>query len=286
MALPDNFSPTEQFQDTIRRAFNPIVRRYFRDVGPEDWDETLQDDRSHLRVACTHRENDSLALTQARMDLFRDLSGLDLREVLLLSRYDLDVEEDDELIENRPQVQLFFAQDSSAAPDGRSVIKAEVSFRLMNFLKERRDNMEGQLFEEADARTLARDIRAQMMNGYKPYTFTKGKFLYTYTHKKLGYRFRLFVGTEAEAIKTIKRVLDIRNHPYEERRLTLCNPVRRNSENNPPGTRRIYGKNRKQARWRPIANVKFRWAMAEVGLNRKVVLIDATGHFPDALIKA
>lgn len=286
MSLPNKHSPVEHFQDTVKKAFNPIVKQYFKDVGPDDWDESLSDDRSHLRVACTHKDEDPLQLTLGRMQLFGELRQSNLSQLLLAPSYPFDVIEEDKRVSNHPLIELMFTQDFSSVPEERSVIQAVVRFRLMDFINEQKEGENGKLFDEPDALVLARKIRQEMIGGGKGYKFTKGKFLYTYLDEKNGYRFQLYTSTENEAVETIKKTLAIRNHHYDEKKLRLHDVRKRNSETKPSGSRRVYGKTRQKARWRPIANVYFRWATAEVGLEHKIVLVDSTGYFRDALVRA
>jgi hypothetical protein len=286
MPLPEKHSPVEHFQDTVKKALNPIITQYFKDVGPQDWDESLTDDRAHLRVACTHKDEDPLQLTLGRMQLFTELRQLNLAQLCLIPSSDPDIIEEDEKVANHPLIELFFAQDSSAAPEDRSVIQAEIKFRLMDFINEAKPGMEGKLFDEPDALVLARNIRQEMMVAGRGYRFNKGKLLHTYNDHKNGYRLKLYTSTENDAVETIKKTLAIRNHPYDDKKLKLHDVPKKTSENNPSGSRRVYGKTRKKARWRPTGNVYFRWATADVGLNRKIVLVDSTGHFLDALVRA
>lgn len=276
MPLPQNFSPAEHLQDVVRRVFNPEVKEYFKDVGPADWDESLVSDRAHLRVACTHRDDDTIAMTQMRLQVFDQIRFGNWLQMFYPREQTPDVW-DTEVVDN-PKVKLYFAQDSSAVPEGRSVIQAEYSFRLMD--------QTPSTIRETDALTLARQIRSEFAATHPTYTWTKGKVIVSYKDPSRGYRLRIYGSTEVEAEQLIRKILAIRNHPFEEDKLTPHIP-RRNSVNNPSGTELVYGKQRKKPRWRPTANVRFRWASLEIqGLPRDIMLVDTTGYFQDALVKA
>ncbi len=68
MALPDNFSPVEHFQDSIGRIYNKEVKDWFSDLDPDELG--IDTPRSSLRTACWHQENDSVMVTVGRMLLF------------------------------------------------------------------------------------------------------------------------------------------------------------------------------------------------------------------------
>jgi len=60
-------SPTEHFQDSIRRVLNPRIRQHFKDVPLDD---DLSSDRGHLKLACLHKDKDSIVLTVGRLLFF------------------------------------------------------------------------------------------------------------------------------------------------------------------------------------------------------------------------
>jgi hypothetical protein len=70
MTEPDNFSPTEQFQDVNKRIWNKLVREYFRDVTTPENNLDLTTPRQALLKACLHKDDDALILTIGRMLLF------------------------------------------------------------------------------------------------------------------------------------------------------------------------------------------------------------------------
>ena len=74
MPLPDNFSPAEHLQDTIRRTFQREVREWFRDIDL-DGDLDITTPRSSLALACEHRDDDSFNMTIGRVLLFETLRG-------------------------------------------------------------------------------------------------------------------------------------------------------------------------------------------------------------------
>jgi hypothetical protein len=79
MPLPNNFNPTEQLQDLLKRTVNQEVREWFRDVTEDD----LSTPRSQLRVGCTHRENDTMEMTLGRLMLFYNVCGADPNKPVL-----------------------------------------------------------------------------------------------------------------------------------------------------------------------------------------------------------
>lgn len=118
-----------------------------------------------------------------------------------------------------------------------------------------------------------------MTQGGKGVMFTKGKDIYAYVDKAKGYRMQIYCTTEPDAVDIITRVLRIRGHVYEKENLTKHEPKR--TSNPKPGKHLVYGKQRAKKRYRPIANVRFRYATCEIpGMNREVVLYDTTNKLP------
>jgi len=138
---------------------------------------------------------------------------------------------------------------------------------------------------EVKARALAQQIRSEFASTAQGFIWSKGKNKVTYQDKENGYLLSVNAVSEAEAEQVIKKILAIQNHTFDSEKMVLHAP-KKNSVNNPTGTNLIYGQFRKKLRWRPTANVRFRWATMKVnGLPRDIALVDRTGYFPDALIR-
>jgi hypothetical protein len=273
MPLPDGFNEFEFLQDIMRKWQNRIVREEFNDLGGEDWEPEINISRGALRHACTHKDTDTAEMMQMRNELFYIIYGK--AKQLQPPIYGIPIETYQESNEFKPQVELFFAQDSDAAPEDRSVIRSQIQFRLMNETEK--------TILPSEAERLARAIKRELANTHPSYTFSKGKHICFYRDKDRGYNLQIYAMTPEEGEQVIRKVLSIQEHPFEDDFLRVSTP-KRNSINNPSGTHLVYGKQRKKARWRPTGNVRFRWASLKIwGEPRDVILVDTTGSFPDAL---
>lgn len=177
-----------------------------------------------------------------------------------------------------PQVELFFAQDKMAVPEGKTAIQATINFRLMGTTPT--------TITKAEVNTLAANIKRAFVVADEGYVFTKGKHIVSYADAALGYYLQIYATSKAEGEAVIKKVLDIQNHTYDSEKMSFHSPEK-DSINNPSGTIKILGEDEDKTRYRPSANVKFRYAFLKLnGLTRDKVLVDTTGHFREALVKA
>lgn len=267
MTLPPNFSHWEHLQDMVRREHNKTVARYFRDLG-SDWQPNLGSARDKLRTAVTISDIDTDVMTLIRLYLFYEVLGYGRKRLARVYGVpDTTFEED---VNTRPQVFLYFSQDNNAVPDGESAIDMECSFRLMTETSE--------TITHAKVLPIARKIKELFIDFNKGIVHSKGKLIVYYRDKELGYDLRIRSLNENEGIELIKKVLAIRNHIYDPNKKTLSTP-NKNSVNVTTATRTVYGKKRKSKRWRPTANVRFRYAYLHVdGLSEDVFLVDTTNY--------
>lgn len=267
MALPPNFSHWEHLQDMLRREHNKVVARYFRDLGP-DWEPDINTPRAALRTAVTIADKDTDVITLMRLYLFYDILGYSRKGLGVF--YGMPAQRFQENVAGKPEIFLYFSQDSDAVPDGESKIDAEYSFRLMD---ESSESM-----TEAKAKILAQQIANNFITGGKGYEFTKGKAIVTYKDMEKGYRLAIYATNTIEGTNVIKKILAVRQHAFEVDRVSTSDPEK-GSVNRPTKTRKVYGKNRKGTRWRPTANVRFRYAYMYLhGLNEPIYLVDLTGR--------
>lgn len=278
MTLPDNFSPAEHLQDTVRRYLNREIRDWFLDLGGDDWDPDVTTARSSLRVACTHLDDDSLLMTQIRMNLFDGL--IRNRFQALLSGGTDGIGETAVKVsvqrKAKPQIMLYFLEDLADVEEGYAPVDGRISFRLMDYTTE--------TITETIAQTFANRIRSgfSVSNGF---VWKKGREMSTYTDWEKGYQLQLLVKTESEGRRIVEAVLDINNDTPEWAYFN-------HEENAEPASsypvipplERIYGKNRRTPRRRPVADVRFQYAQLKViGLPKPVILVDRTGILPAPL---
>jgi hypothetical protein len=83
------------------------------------------------------------------------------------------------------------------------------------------------------------------------------------------------LSTEADAVDVIKKMLQLTNTSYDEDRLSIGTPKRNNFQRSQKQL--VYGKQVKIKRYRPTANVYFRYAYVEIpGKPKPVFLVDTT----------
>lgn len=176
-----------------------------------------------------------------------------------------------------PQVELVFTQDSAAVTKSRSRIDAEIKFRLMGET--------AATITKTEASSLATKIANTLVSGNTSYSYTKGKIIVPYTDRQHGYQFKIYCNSKTEGVEVVKKIISIQSHTYNEEFTSISTPEK-DSDNNPTGTQLVYGDQVKKPRWRPTANVYFRYATLKLsGLFRDVVLVDTTGRYRDALVK-
>jgi hypothetical protein len=269
MTLPENFSPAEHLQDVIKVVQNKIVAAEFKDVGDDDWTPSIGSPRSSLRVACTHQESDSLAITQLRCYLFDVIlrKAKDLHPAI----YGIPAQEFQSVMTFFPQVELYFEENLADVEKGYEPITAQIRFRLVGETAES--------FSEADATVLANKIKTNFGTKPVPFSFKKGRELWTYADQSKGYYFQLYVFSETEAKKVISEVLQLRGHTPEWKLLN-SHISDKPAEAYPtlPPNKTIMGKSVRQARKRPAGTVRYRHSSVLVpGLAGAIVLHDLTG---------
>lgn len=264
MALPDNFSPYEHLQDTVKRWYNREVQQHFSDLGPTD-DLTIP--RSSLRVACRHDERDSLTMTLLRVFLFEVTARHS--SSLHPAMFGIPITEYESEIVYKPQIKLFFSEPRDDVVDGYPPVEGEVTFRIIN--------------ETTNTMTMARAqqlaLRIRSVFATPPLIWKKGTDKVVYQDKEKGYDLRILCRTHADGRALIENVLDIQNDTPDWSNLNVIEPVNA-TERFPynPGTKLIMGQTVRKRRQRPRVNVRFRYATLSVhGLPNPINLVDLTG---------
>ena len=275
MPLPEGFSSWEHLQQVLMQVQNRFVREEFNDVGDDNWDDDITTSRGSLRVACTLKDVDSALETIIKLIFFYVVlrKAQDLQPAI----YGIPVTTFQDSVKFLPQVRLFFLEDSSSVEHGYSPVEAEVTFRLMHETSE--------TMTEADAKVIANKIKTLFCAGHG-FTWKKGRELWTYKDPSKGYSFQLYAWNETEAKKVIEQVLDVQSHtPNWEKHLD--GTTKKKTFRTVPLMSRIYGKTRREARERPIATVRFKYAELKLhGLPNDVQLVDRTGFRHNPLVKA
>jgi len=272
MPLPNDYSPWENLQSTVRMVQNRIVRQEFRDLG-DDWEPNISTPRDQLRQACMHDDGDSAIMTLVRLLFFYAClrKAADFQAPL----YGIPVTNFQETYRYQPQVKLYFEQDLAATPDEKQPLRSQITFRYAGET--------ATTFSPAQGSTANR-IRTEFATG-TPYRWNRGHVICNYRDKENGYQTQLYAYSPSEGREVVKKVLSIRNHAYNDDFYSYSNSDAEFPAN--PGTQYIYGKSRPKIRQRPIGYVRFKYATLGLhGLPRDICLVDTTGRFRDALEKA
>lgn len=269
--LPDNFSPVEHLQDTIKRTYNKESKEWFSDFGNDELG--IDTPRASLRTACTHQEDDNLPATVARMLLFD----------LVVSRRLFGGKGGEEKSppysvnrRQKPQVLLFFIEDLADVEPGYRQVEGRISFRIMD---ESVDSI-----SQGEAVAIANRVKVAF-GGAGGFVWKKGRGLATYSDWEKGYQLQLYVKDKAEGRRVVEQVLDVQQHSPDWEYFNY-------SENEAPGQafpalppqQSILGKSRRLARRRPRADVRFQYGVLNLaGLPNPIALYDRSGCYPDPL---
>ena len=174
-----------------------------------------------------------------------------------------------------PQIKLAFYQLRDETTNNNPRVTGEIAYRIMNETEE--------TFTENNAQVRAQRIKT-LFTEPELFIWQKGKEVATYLDRQNGYDFRLYVKNELEARKIITQVMAIENKTpnWSNLRLTVSSATYPEV----PGTKRIYGEQRKLPRRRPREDIKFRYAELHLwGLTKPITLVDTFGNRDTPLVR-
>ena len=272
MPLPSNFNEFEHLQDLIRLEHNKAVRAYFKNQPDDD----ISTPKASLKHACSIKDQDTAAMTQMRLWLFE----VTCRHAQSLQApiYGIPTTAFQEQRKFKPQIMLFFQEDLNDVEVGYAPVTGEISFRIMD--------EETETINMLKINSFANKIKLAFTN--PSFIWKKGKELFSYTDWKKGYQLQLLCRNETEAKRVVEQVLDIQGHAPDWKKLAI-NTNAEPSQAFPtiPTSQNILGKSRKLPRKRPIADVRFQYALLHVhGLTNSICLIDRTGTYSNPLVAA
>lgn len=268
MPLPEPFSDVEHCQRVVRREYNDEIREHFKDKFGESssWDAEIETTRGQMLQALLHQDSDPLQLTLVRMQLYDFVFGKRQAIPETINMYDRPQED----FTRRPEIKLYFSQSRRDIPKHQPPATGEITYRIMTETSES--------LTEANMQIRANKIK-NLFTQPGLFIWHKGRLQYSYVDMPNGYIFRLYVTSEIEAKRIIEQVLDI------ETKIPNWDLLREHRSLKAPSisvqTKRIYGKNRKVPRWRPIEDVKFRYASLKVdGIPRPIYILDCRYGVP------
>lgn len=247
-------------------GFNAEVQRWFKA-------EDATASRNTLRDSLLITTKDSRSAAMQKVWYFREFIQKVQYKPTIIGAIKNNV---DESMEYKCEVELYFEQDAGSVVNGNSPISAETSFRL---------DVTAQSLTQTKIAALAAAIKKELVASKKGYAWSKGKHICWYVKPSEGYHLQIYAINETEGEKVVKKILAIQNHTYDDKIFKISSPKR--SSDNTPGNTSILGKTYKKKRWRPSAVVRFQHAMLKVhGLPEPICLVDLTGKYPKAAIKA
>jgi hypothetical protein len=276
MALPEGFTDFEHLQDTIRLLQNRIVRDEFSDLGGDDWEPNINGGRPSLRQACTIKDSDTASMVEMRLFLYYIIlrKAKDLHPAI----YGIPTTGFQEQRKFKPQIMLFFQEDSNDVEPGYSPVTGEISFRIMN--------EETETITMSNIQNFANKVKSAFAT--PSFVWKKGKELYSYTDWKKGYQLQLLCRNQTEAKRVVEQVLDIQSHTPDWKKLAI-NTNAEPSEAFPtiPPNQTILGKSHKLPRKRPIADARFQYGLLHLhGLPNSICLVDRTGTYSNPQVAA
>lgn len=143
------------------------------------------------------------------------------------------------------------------------------------------ENNQAIIFDnKAKATTLATLIKEFFVINGEGIQFTKGKNIYRYTDPVNGYRLMIYAHLESDALPIIEKMLECTETVYDQNKLSTHEPLRDNTIT--PPEQLVYEKEIIPPKFRPNANVRFRYAYLEIPLVKKpIYLVDTTHrHIP------
>ena len=278
MTIPAEFNDVEHLQTTIRRYLNRVIKEDFAELNDNtgNWTPSVSSTRGAMRHALTHKDNDPIQVTIARMMLYYfTYSGA---AHLQAPVYGVPTYIFDERFTYKPQITLFFRQDKNTVGTGKNAAEGEISFRLMNETSTS--------LTQTEVNNYATKVKNNFTNPTN-FTWSKGRAKATYTDMEKGYQLKLLVTTKAEAKSVITAVLTIQGHTPDWEFLNFQeNDDAASRYPDVPGSQVILGKTVKKPRKRPIENVKFRYATLLIhGLPAPITLVDTTYRRPNAILR-
>lgn len=261
MAISKEWSHT---RSVLRKTYNKEVVRFFGDL-PADQDPDNGTGRSSLKRASLIGATESMMSANIKMmNFIYNIKQSHNKPAV----YGIPVSNLDQEIKYNPQVALWFREKLADAKNhGREPIRARVSFRVLD-----------QNISKSEAQRLANVIKDKF--GHPLFYFQKGRTKFSYEDKDRGYRFIVATDDESDAKKIISQTMEVQGHAPDWERLFDS----QSNQSWAKKTKTILGQSVEMPQKRPIGRVYFTHAELKIhGLNRDIILCDATGNHPGSL---
>jgi hypothetical protein len=274
-SLPDDFDPWEHLQKQYNQQHNLLVRKYFSDHD-DNWVPNIGDPRSSLRTAVTMQDSDNDAIRSMRHNFFYDLLGYSRKNLLTYYGSNSDIVLP---VSNHPQLHLYFSQDSQAVPVNAKQIDHEKTCRLIRYASKSGESLPA--VTKANLLDIAHEIKALFMEGNKGITYTCGKILVSYTDPVNGFPKGNYwlVSSKTEAITLYEKLCNAIDRPFDVNKINVGTPEKDSTVQGSSGTETILGTSYKKRAYRPVANLRFRYAYVSFGgIASPIFLVDNTNR--------
>lgn len=269
--LPSNFDSWEHLQTTYMLEYNKRVDKFFADVqGNGD----LGSVRGSLKLACRLVDGDNQATWNLRTSLFFDVIGYSRKNLSIFYGSSSDTALP---VAGHPQLFLYFSQDSQAVPANGKRIDHEKSCRLTRYSSKTGETLPA--ITRANLLDIAREIKTLFMDGQKGITYTCGKILVSYTDPPNGFAKGNYwlVNSKAEGVSLYQKLCNAIDRPFDMDKINVGTPEKDSTTQASTGTETILGKPYKKRAYRPVANLRFRYAYVAFGNTAPpIFLIDTT----------
>lgn len=179
----------------------------------------------------------------------------------------------------QPQIVLYFQEDITDVDSEFRPVEGRISFRVMD----KSDLPESPLprITEADLRQYAKVIKQEFFGTTQAtkYVWKKGKESINYVFWEEGYQLQLFCRNTSSGLDLIEKILKIQGHRLDRSRVTRSiNLEEATAYPTLPPKINILGKEIREPRRRPIADVRFQFAKIFLySLASPIVLVNRYG---------
>jgi hypothetical protein len=180
-------------------------------------------------------------------------------------------------VSGHPQLFLYFSQDSQAVPVNGKRLDHEKSCRLTRYASKAGQALPA--ITKANLIEIAREVKSQFVEGKKGLVYTSGKIAVSYTDPPNGFPRggRWLVNSKTEAITLYQKLCNIVDRPFDINKINVITPEKDSSTQASTQTDTILGKQYKEPAYRPVANLRFRYAYVSFGGSASpIFLIDTT----------
>lgn len=274
--MPAPKNSWSHFISVVTQVQNRIIKEDFKDVGNDNWEADITTPRGSLRVACTIKATDSAPLVLLRLMLYYIV--LRKAQDLQIPVYGIPTGSLQAQRKFRPQVHLYFSQDSLDVLKGSDPVTGGISWRVMDETSES--------ITRSKIEQIASRIKSEFGGG-NGYIWKKGREMVTYSDWDKGLQLQVLSKTTADGEQVIRKVLGAAEISFNPARMNVNkNQAEASRYPTTPKRENILGESVELPRERPIANVRFRYATLSLhGLKRPIHLYDKTLRLVDCVLR-